>query len=88
MDFSKVDRMHETLRAQFMVTCTEEEATPYEALTVAMRMFSHFLAAYVSGTEVVHTSVARDAAIDTYCHEAAALAKTRLLLVGEDTDPQ
>jgi hypothetical protein len=44
-------------------------------------MFSHLVAAYVSGTEAAHTEVALDAAIDAHCRDAAAMAKARLLEV-------
>ena len=49
MDFDKVDRLHTALSTTFLTVCTDEEATPTEALTAAMRMFSHLVAAYVSG---------------------------------------
>jgi hypothetical protein len=81
MDFDKVDRLHTALSATLLTVCTEEEATPTEALTAAMRMFSHLVAAYVSGTDTAHTDVALDAAIDARCSDAAAMAKARLLEV-------
>jgi len=81
MDFDKVDRMHTALRATFLTVCTEEASTPAEALTAAMRMFSHLVAAYVAGTEAAHTDVALDVAIEAHCRDAAAMAKARLLEV-------
>jgi hypothetical protein len=96
MDFDKVDRLHTALSTTLLTACTEEEATPTEALTAAMRMFSHLVAAYVTGTDATRTSEALGAAIDTHCQEAAALAKARLLEVrdyepletnDEDTEP-
>jgi hypothetical protein len=39
MDFDKVDRLHTALSATLLSMSTEEEATPTEALTAAMRMF-------------------------------------------------
>jgi hypothetical protein len=81
MDFDKVDRLHTALSATLLTVCTEEEAPPTEALTAAMRMFSHLVAAYVSGTDAAHTDVAPDAAIEAHCRDAAAIAKARLLEV-------
>ena len=86
MDFDKVDRIHTALSETFLTVCTEEEPTPAEALTAAMRMFSHLVAAYVAGTDTAHTDVAPDAAIEAYCREAAAMAKARLLEV-RDYEP-
>ena len=81
MDFDKVDRLHAALSVTLLNMSSEEEATPMEALTAAMGMFSHLVAAYVAGTDVAHTDVALNAAIDAHCHDAAALAKARLLEV-------
>ena len=81
MDFDKVNRLHTALSTTLLTVCTEEEATPTEALTAAMRMCSHLVAAYVSDTEAAHTDVTLDAAIDAHCRDAAALAKARLLEV-------
>ena len=81
MDFDKVNRLHTALSATLLTVCTEEEATPMEALTAAMRMFSHLVAAYVSGTEAAHTDVALKAAIEAHCRDAVAIAKARLLEV-------
>jgi hypothetical protein len=81
MDFDKVDRLHTVLSTTLLAVCTEEEATPTEALTAAMRMFSHLVAAYVASTDAAHTDVALDAAIDAHCRDAAAMAKARLLEV-------
>ena len=81
MDFDKVDRIHTALSSTFLTVCTEEAPTPAEALTAAMRMFSHLVAAYVTGTEAAHTDVALDAAIEAHCRDAAAMAKARLLEV-------
>ena len=78
MDFDKVDRIHTTLSATLLTLCTEEGSTPAEALTAAMRMFSHLVAAYIAGTEAAHTEVALDAAIEAHCRDAAAMAKARL----------
>ena len=78
MDFDKVDLIDAALSATLLTVCTEEEATPVEALTAAMRMFSRLVAAYVSGTDAVHTDAALEAAIEAHCREAAALAKARL----------
>jgi hypothetical protein len=88
MDFDKVARVHTALSTTLLTVCTEEEATSEEALTAAMRMFSHLVAAYVAGTPAVHTAVARDAAIDAHCRDAAALAKVRLRDVGHDAPLQ
>ena len=81
MDFDKVDRLHTALSTTVLTVCTDEEATPTEALTAAMRMFSHLVAAYVSGTDAAQPDVALEAAIDAHCRDAAALAKARLLEV-------
>ena len=81
MDFDKVDRLHTALSGTLLTVCTEEEATPEEALTAAMRMFSHLVAAYVAGTDVAHTDAALEAAIGAHCRDAAAMAKARLLEV-------
>jgi len=81
MDFDKIERIHTALSATLLTVCTEEEATPTEALTAAMRMFSHLVAAYVAGTDTVRTDVALDADVDAHCRDAAALAKARLLEV-------
>ena len=81
MDFDKVGRIQAALSATLLTVCTEEEPTPTEALTAAMRMFSHLVAAYVTGTDVAHTDVALDAAIEALCRDAAAMAKARVLEV-------
>ena len=78
MDFDKVDRMHTALRATLLTLCTDEESTPAEALTAVMRLFSHLVAAYVTGTAAVRTDGALHAAIEAHCRDAAALAKARL----------
>ena len=78
MDFDKVDRIHTALSETLLAVCTEEVATPAEALTAAMRMFSHLVAAYIVGTEAAHTEVDLDAAIEAHCRDAAAMAKARL----------
>lgn len=78
MDFDKVGRLHAALSATLLTVGTEEEATPVEVLSAALRMFSRLLAAYVSGTEAVHTARASAAAVDVYCQEVAAMAKAYL----------
>jgi hypothetical protein len=82
MDFDKIDRIHTALSATLLTVCTEEEATSTEALTAAMRMFSHLVAAYVASTDVPRTALVLDADIDAHCRDAAAMAKARLLEVG------
>jgi len=77
MDLDKIDRIHQTLRADFFVMCTEESATSQEALTVAMRLFSHLLAASAAASEL--PPAAMDHMIETSCRDAAALARARLL---------
>jgi hypothetical protein len=86
MDFDKVDRLHTALSTTLLTVCTEEQANPTEALTAAMRMFSHLVAAYVSSTDAARTGVALDVAIDAHCREAASMAKARLLEV-RDYEP-
>ena len=81
MDFDKVDRLHTALSATLLTVCTEDEATPTEALTAAMRMFSHLVAAYVSGTKAAHSAAALEGAIEGHCRDAAAIAKARRLEV-------
>jgi hypothetical protein len=82
MDFDKVDRIHAALSATLFTVCTEVEPTPAEALTAAMRMFSHLVAALVTGPDdAAHTDVALDAAIEAHCRDAAAMAKARVLEV-------
>ena len=82
MDFDKVDRIHAALSATFLTVCTAEEPTPAEALTAAMRMFSHLVAAFVTAPDdAAHPEMALDAAIEAHCRDAAAIAKARLLEV-------
>ena len=81
MDFDKVARLQTALSATLLSISAEEEATPTEALTAAMRMFSHLVAAYVASTEAAHTAVALEAAIEAHCRDAVAIAKARLLEV-------
>jgi hypothetical protein len=94
MDFDKVDRLHTALSVTLLNMSSEEEATPTEALTAVMRMFSHLVAAYVASTAATRPDVAGDAAIEAHCRDAAALAKARLLEVrnyepfeADDEDP-
>jgi hypothetical protein len=84
MDFAKVDRLQRALSAALMVECTEEEATPVEALTVAMRLFSHLLAAYVAEEDLPRAAFRSQ--IEAYCRDAAAMALSRLLEL-RDYDP-
>jgi hypothetical protein len=77
MDLSKVDRIHQALSATLVVRCTEESATPSEALTVGMRLFSHLLAAYVADAD--HLPRAMRHEIETHCRDAAAMTCSRLL---------
>jgi hypothetical protein len=82
MDFDKVDRIHAALSATFLTVCTAEEPTPAEALAATMRLFSHLVAAFVTGSDdAAHPDVALDAAIEAHCRDAAALAKAHLLEV-------
>jgi len=82
MDFDKVDRIHAALSATFLTVCTAEEPTPAEALAATMRMFSHLVAAFVTGPDdAAHPDVALEAAIEAHCRDAAAMAKARLLEV-------
>ena len=76
MDLDKIDRIHQTLRADFFVLCTEESATSLEALTAAMRLFSHLLAASAATSEL--PPAAMHHIIETSCRDAAALARARL----------
>ena len=77
MDLSKVDRIHQALSATLVMTCTEESATPSEAMTVGMRLFSHLLAAYVADAD--HSPRAMRREIEAHCRDAAAMACKRLL---------
>ena len=77
MDLAKVDRLQRALSAALMVECTEEAATPVEALTAAMRLFSYLLAAYVVAEDRPRTTLRSE--IEAHCRDAAALAVSRLL---------
>jgi hypothetical protein len=77
MDLSKVDRLHQALSATLTVAGVEEEATPQEALTGALRLFSHLLAAYVVATDLPEAAIRTE--IEAHCRDAAALTRARLL---------
>jgi hypothetical protein len=77
MDLAKIDRLYQALSTDFFVLSTEEAATPSESLTVALRLFSYLLAAYVAGADLPRTALR--SAIEAQCRDAAALARSRLL---------
>ena len=64
MDLSKVDRIHQALSATLVITCTEESATPSEAMTVGMRLFSHLLAAYVADADHSPRAMRREEGVE------------------------
>jgi hypothetical protein len=83
MDLEKVDRLHQALSTELMTACTEESVTPSEALIVAMRLFSHVLAAYVAEADLPRAALRHE--IEGHCRDASAMARARLLeLCGYD----
>ena len=77
MDLEKVDHIHKALSADLMVACTEESVTPSEALLVAMRLFSHVLAAYMAEAALPRAALRN--AIEGHCRDASAMTRARLL---------
>ena len=81
MDLDKLDRLEAALRACLLIESTNEEATPAEALTAAMRLFAGTLAAYVY--EVDATLGAMRSEMEAHCRNADTMAKARLLQLCE-----
>jgi len=77
MDLEKVDHIHKALSADLMAACTEGSVTPSEALLVAMRLFSHVLAAYVGDADLPRAALRNE--IEGHCRDASAMARARLL---------
>src|SRR5262249_28458297 len=75
MELSKSGRLHTSLLAALLVLCTDEAATA--TLTVATRLFSHLLAAYVADADLPPAAMRSE--IEAHCRDAAALARARLL---------
>jgi hypothetical protein len=83
MDISKIDRLHQTLRARLLMATTEEGADTYEVLTATMRLFASTLAELVAASDWPNSTRGRE--IETFCRETAEMAKT-YLLARHDTD--
>ena len=77
MDLEKVDHIHQALSADLRAACTEGSATPSEALLVAMRLFSHVLAAYVADADLPRAALRHE--IESHCRDASAMTRARLL---------
>jgi hypothetical protein len=83
MDVSKIDRLHQTLRARLLTATTEEGADPFEVLTATMRLFAWTLTELVAVSEWPDST--RRSEIETFCRETAEMA-TAYLRVRHDTD--
>jgi hypothetical protein len=82
MDFTKVDRLHEALKAALFTASVEEDATPYEMLCATMRHCAWLLAAAVD--EPDGTSAQMRTAITGHVRDVEGMALARLEILRDD----
>jgi len=68
----QMERIYTTMRGALLAACAEASATPYEAMLVAMQLFSDRLAVYMVDAAPPRTALRQ--VIEQYCGNAATLA--------------